>query len=408
MKHCDLIVIGTGLAGLTAARTAVEMGARVLVIGRGMGSLTLFGNSVDVLGETPPTADMAAGVAAWIAAHPDHPYARTGWSGISEALGAFKTLFPPPYTFDAVGGRNSLVPTGAGTLRPTYLLPVTMTAGAGMSAADTLIIGLKGFKDFQGDTVSLHRQCRGVNLSLPRYGMEGLTALALARLMDEKPFRESLGETIRRSMAGEKRIGLPAVLGLRAPADVQQTLEAITGAKIFEIPMLPPSIPGTRVFHRFREYLIAKGATFLLGNPVTGADVKDGRCDGVTLQNPPLLSRYRADRYILATGRFLGGGLQADMERITEPLFHLPVAQPESRQKWFREQFFQSEAHPIHRAGIVTDADLRPVDGEGRVILENVRVAGSILAHHQMIEEHSQEGIDIATGYLAARRALAS
>lgn len=408
MKRWDLIVIGTGLAGLTAARTAVDMGAKVLLIGRGMGSLTLFGNTIDVLGQITPAADMEAGVTGWITAHPDHPYARMGWPGISEALDAFRELFPPPYTFDSVGGQNSHIPTGAGTLRPTYLLPVTMRAGAGIAAADTLIVGLKGFKDFQGDTVSLHLQCRGVNLSLPRYGLEGLTALALARLMDEEPFRESLGEAIRRQMAGETRIGLPAVLGLAAPADVLATLETITRAKVFEIPMLPPSIPGTRMFRRFRQILIAKGATFLLGNPVTGADVKEGRCEGITLRNPPLLDSYHAERYILATGRFLGGGLQADMERITEPLFHLPVFQPDSRGEWFGERFFQPEAHPIHSAGIVTDADLRPVDAGGRVILNNVRVAGSILAHHQMIEEHSHEGIDIATGYLAARRALAS
>ena len=226
--------------------------------------------------------------------------------------------------------------------------------------------------------------------------------------MDEEPFRESLGEAIRRQMAGEKRIGLPAVLGLRDPADVLKTLETVTGARVFEIPMLPPSIPGLRIFHRFREMLIAKGATFLMGNPVTGAEVKDGRCEGITVHNPPLSTEYRAESYILATGRFLGGGLWADMERITEPLFHLPVFQPESRGEWFRERFFQPEAHPIHRAGIVTDADLRPVDAEGKVVLKNVRAAGSILAHHQAIEEHSREGIDIATGYLAARRALAS
>ena len=156
MKRWDLIVIGMGLAGLTAARTAVEMGAKVLIVGRGMGSVTLFGNSIDVLGGIPPEADMEAGVTRWIATHPRHPYARTGWAGISESLSAFQGLFPPPYTFDTVGSGNSLVPTGAGTLRPTYLLPVTMTAGAGMSAADTLIVGLKGFKDFQGNTVSLH------------------------------------------------------------------------------------------------------------------------------------------------------------------------------------------------------------------------------------------------------------
>jgi len=43
----------------------------------------------------------------------------------------------------------------------------------------------------------------------------------------------------------------------------------------------------------------------------------------------------------------------------------------------------------------------------GRVVLANLRAAGSILAHHQAIEEKSREGIDIATGFLAAKKALA-
>jgi glycerol-3-phosphate dehydrogenase subunit B len=408
MRRWDLIVIGTGLSGLTAALTAVEMGARVLIVGRGMGSLTLFGNTVDILGAIPPGVHLDAGVTNWIAAHPDHPYARTGWTGIAEALNAFRKLFPPPYSFVAAGMSNSLVPTGAGTLRPTYLLPVTMRAGAGITAEETLIIGFRGFKDFQGDTVSLHLKCRGVNIPLPRYGLEGLSALALARLMDEEPFRTGLGEAIRGQKAGEKRIGLPAVLGLREPAAVLEDLEGVIGARVFEIPMLPPSIPGVRIFNRFRKVLIEKGATFLLGNPVTGAAVKEGRCEGITLQNPPLTTEHRAESYILATGRFLGGGLWADMERVSEPLFHLPISQPATRGEWFRERFFQPDAHPIHRAGIVTDAALRPVDEEGKTVLSNVWVAGSILAHHEAIEEHSREGIAIATGYLAAKRALTS
>jgi len=408
VKRWDLIVIGMGLAGLTAARTAMEMGAKVLVVGRGIGSLSLFGNTIDVLGELNPETKMESGIRGWIAAHPDHPYARTGAEGIVEALDSFRTLFPSPYAFAAIDGRNSLVPTGAGTLRPTYLLPVTMAAGAAMRREETLIVGLRGFKDFQGDTVSLHLRCRGVTVSLPRYGLEGATALALARLMDEAPFREGLGEMIRQQMAGEKFIGIPAVLGLKDPAGVLKTLEAITGARVFEIPMLPPSIPGTRIFHRFREALIAGGAAFHMGHPATGAAVENGRCTEIYAENPPLTSTYRADRFILANGRFLGGGLWAEMNRIREPLFNLPVSQPGSRGEWFREKFFQPESHPIHRSGILTDADLRPVDEEGRVILRNVWAAGSILAHHQAIEEHSREGIDIATGFLAARRALSA
>ena len=408
MKHFDLIVIGTGLAGLTAARTAAEAGARVLIAGRGMGALTLFGNTIDLLGEIPPETDITEGILRWIGSHPEHPYARTGMAGIETALSEFQKLFPPPYSFAAEGRRNALLPTGAGTMRPSYLIPVTMAAGAAMTPGETLIVGFRGFKDFQGDTVSLHLKCRGMNIALPRYGLEGVTALALARLMDEASFRERLGETIRRQMGGERFIGLPAVLGLRNPAAVLKTLENTTGARVFEIPMLPPSIPGTRVFHRFREELIAKNVTVLMGHPVTGATVRDQRCEGIAVQNPPLTAEYRADQYILATGRFLGGGLSAGMDRIVEPLFQIPVFQPGQREAWFGKRFFDPEAHPIHHAGIATDADLRPVDGTGNVVLANVRAAGSILAHHQAIEEKSREGIDIATGFLAATRALAS
>ncbi len=408
MKRFDLIVIGTGLAGLMAARTATAMGAKVLIVGKGMGALTLFGNTVDILGEIPPGTEMAEGITRWIAAHPKHPYARTGWEGIKSAITAFQELFLPPYPFAASGRGNSLLPTGAGTMRPTWLIPVTMAAGAAMIPAETLIVGFRGFKDFQGDTVSLHLKCRGVTLSLPRYGMEGLTAPAIARLMDDTSFRERLGESIRQQMAGERFIGLPAVLGLRDPAAVLKTLETVTGARVFEIPMLPPSIPGTRVFHRFREELIAKGADFRMGHSVSGVMVKDGWCEGISIPNPPLVAEYRADRFILATGRFLGGGLWAEMDRIIEPVFNIPVFQPGERGQWFGERFFDPEAHPIHRAGVVTDADLCPVDAAGRVVLANVWAAGSILAHHQAIEEKSREGIDIATGFLAAKRALAS
>jgi len=38
--------------------------------------------------------------------------------------------------------------------------------------------------------------------------------------------------------------------------------------------------------------------------------------------------------------------------------------------------------------------------------LENVWIAGSILANHRCIEEKSREGIEIATGYWAAKNAF--
>jgi glycerol-3-phosphate dehydrogenase subunit B len=124
------------------------------------------------------------------------------------------------------------------------------------------------------------------------------------------------------------------------------------------------------------------------------------------VSHPPLSQSYSADRFILATGRFMGGGLKADEENIFEPLFNLPLLQPGSRDNWFANSFFNS--HPIHQAGILTDSSLRPVNEKGEQLLDNVWIAGSILAGHDCIQEKSREGVEIATGYWAAKYALES
>ena len=127
--HYDLIVIGMGLSGLMAAKTAVEAGQKVLLVGKGMGSLCLFSNTIDVLGSLPNNIKMKDGLSQWIKDHPKHPYSKIGLEKIEEALSSFLSLFPPPYSFQTINNMNCLLPTGAGTLRPTYLIPKTMVEG---------------------------------------------------------------------------------------------------------------------------------------------------------------------------------------------------------------------------------------------------------------------------------------
>jgi glycerol-3-phosphate dehydrogenase subunit B len=187
---------------------------------------------------------------------------------------------------------------------------------------------------------------------------------------------------------------------------VKKDLEEIIGAEVFEIPILPPSIPGMRIFNRFKEWLIQRGVTFLLGYSVSKATLKEKKCERIDVFNPPIFNSYSADRYILATGRFIGGGLVADEEKIFEPIFNLPLAQPKSREEWFGKSFFNDLPHPIHQTGIRTDSSLRPIDEKGGLVLENVWVAGSILAGHHSVDEKSREGIEITTGYVAAKESL--
>jgi glycerol-3-phosphate dehydrogenase subunit B len=404
--HYDLIIIGMGLSGLMAAKTAVEAGQKVLLVGKGMGSLALFTNTIDVLGDLPNLIKMKDGLSQWLKDHPEHPYSKVGVKKIEEALSSFLSLFPSPYSFQTIDNMNCLLPTGAGTLRPTYLIPRTMVEGTRVDKGNTLIVGFKGFKDFYAHYVANQLTCRGINLQLPDLSYQEITATALARLMETKSFRERIGSEIKKQLQSESRVGFPAVLGMQDPIQVKEDLEEIIGVKVFEIPLLPPSIPGMRIFNRFKKWLIQKGVTFLLGYSVSKAATRGKKCEGIEVFHPPVTNPYSADCYILATGRFIGGGLKANNETIFEPIFNLPLSQPLLREDWFRNSFFGNLPHPIYQAGILTNASFQPVDERGSLALENMWVAGSILANHQAIDEKSREGIEIATGYMAAKYAM--
>ena len=402
--HYDLIVIGAGLSGLMAAKTAVEAGAKTLIIGKGTGSLCLFSNTIDLLGNLPEGMKIADGLRLWIRNHPQHPYSKLSWEKIEQALSSFCSIFRSEYTCQSIDHKNCLVPTGAGTYRLTYLIPSTMTAGTSLGCGKMLIVGFKGFKDFYANYMADQLKCRGIVIPLSEFEGQEMSATAIARLMEKESFREALGREVKKQRGGESRIGFPAVLGVQDPLSVKKHLEEISGAEVFEIPILPPSIPGMRIFRSFRQWLIQRGVTFFLGHSVSKAHLKGKRCEAVEVSHAPLSQSYSADRFLLAAGRFIGGGLKAEQESIVEPLFNFPLLQPGSRDLWFATSFFNG--HPIHQSGILTDSSFRPIDPTGERLLDNVWAAGSILAGHDCVQEKSREGIEIATGYWAAKNAL--
>ena len=116
-----------------------------------------------------------------------------------------------------------------------------------------------------------------------------------------------------------------------------------------------------------------------------------------------------ADAVILATGGLFGGGLESDYHgEIRETVANLPVADVPPLGEWFAEPLLSGQPQPIHRAGVATDGDLRPLDAEGKVVAPNLYAAGRLLAGYSPVSEGSTEGVDIATGAHAAIRALSA
>jgi glycerol-3-phosphate dehydrogenase subunit B len=196
---------------------------------------------------------------------------------------------------------------------------------------------------------------------------------------------------------------MPAVLGLDDYPHSWQHLQELIGVPVFEIPTLPPSVPGMRLYNVFKSALARAGVQVLLNMPVARMIVEGRRANAAAVSNVVRETVYRAQNVILATGGLYGGGITSDHHgALRETVFGLPVSgAPATSGDWFAETFL-SAGHPIHRAGIAVDNMLRPVDETGRVLYENARVVGRALAGYNGPCEGSTEGVWIAS----ARRAV--
>src|SRR4051795_3584026 len=76
MPHADVVVIGAGLAGLTAALRLAEAGAAVTLVAKGHASTHWGAGGIDVA--APEGARTPAEGVAALAARPGHPYAFLG------------------------------------------------------------------------------------------------------------------------------------------------------------------------------------------------------------------------------------------------------------------------------------------------------------------------------------------
>jgi glycerol-3-phosphate dehydrogenase subunit B len=60
------------------------------------------------------------------------------------------------------------------------------------------------------------------------------------------------------------------------------------------------------------------------------------------------------------------------------------------------------DEQPLDRVGVAVDDLLRPTDGDGSALYENLHAAGAALAGAAPWREASGNGLSLATGYAAA------
>jgi glycerol-3-phosphate dehydrogenase subunit B len=190
------------------------------------------------------------------------------------------------------------------------------------------------------------------------------------------------------------------VLGLRDPHGAWADLQRRLGRGVFEIPTLPPSVPGMRVFEALRTALRAAGGRLVLGTEVTSADRDGGRVASVSAHAAGHDVRYHAPWIVLAAGGFTSGAIELGSDWIArDTVLDLPLrGVPGRDEARFVGEYLAEQ--PIARAGIAVDGGLR---AEGA---ENVLVAGAALPGAVPWHEGSGEGIALSSGYRVAQLVL--
>jgi glycerol-3-phosphate dehydrogenase subunit B len=411
----DTVVIGAGLAGLTAALRLSDEGQKVVVLAKGVGSIQLGPATIDVLGYAPDLVESPwRALPGFLADHPDHPYAVLGRDVVSDAIA---WLVERLDALDYIGGleRNLLLATPVGVLKPTAAAPRSMAAGDLRADARVTVIGLRELKDFfpayLADNLAGDARpgisARVVEVRVPA-GEADVTPLGFAQRFDDPQWRKAVIADLQGRVDERDALGFPAVLGFFDHATAWEELRDGLSGRVFEIPTLPPSIPGMRLFRAFKDALRARGARLVVGAEVRAFTGSAGRVDAVTTFAAGRTLDYRGRRVVVATGGFGAGGLEMDSRwQVREPIFGLPVTGvPPAPDERFGADVFGE--HRMSRAGIAVDGGLRPVDTNGEPLFTNLHVAGAMLAGALPWREKSGDGISLASGYAAAGKVLES
>jgi glycerol-3-phosphate dehydrogenase subunit B len=411
----DVLIIGAGLSGLFAAWRACVSGFKTKIIAKGWGTPYMSTGCIDVLGYKPTdflqrVDSPASYVDKFIKVFPRHPFAIVGMDNIEKGINAFRSLSEDlGYPYSGSLETNLLLPTALGAVHPTCLAPRSMIAGDLSDPNPMLIVGFSQFLDFYPSIIADNLNAQGfiassINLDLSSLRKRKfVSGMVLARLFDKPEFRQEVIDTLKPILGNSSRIGFPAVLGIKNTAEVLKHIESSLDLPVFEIPGLPPSIPGIRMHNMLVSAIESLHGNIDTGSLVSHASAEEDLLAAVITEAAARQITHSSINYILATGGILGGGITTDQEGYAqETVFNLPLLTGPARSDWFNGQFLSDESHPIHLNGVNVDFDLHPVNDQAQIIYKNLYAVGNIIGNCDPIREHSLEGIALATGYKIA------
>jgi glycerol-3-phosphate dehydrogenase subunit B len=439
-----VVVVGAGLAGAAAALTLVEAGAQVVQVAGGPGATALVSGTLDVAGASPgiatlPWRDPLRGNALLprerLALHrrgaPAHPYAQLFGAGdeIERAEREIEAavlrlagwLAPEGLPVAGSLAANRLLPSVPGTLRVADYVFGPVAGADVLAAAELAVVDLPALEGWDAralvrtlawelDALGLRKLPLSVaHVALPERLLHEANPARLAAELDRPAARAALVAAVA-GLGAEGRVLLfPPVLGLDTSAQLIAALEGASGSRVGEALAYPPhAVTGYRLQRALDAAVRRAGAERAIGRVRSLSAVEPERL-ALVLGDAPA-RRLDADAVVLATGRFVGGGLEAGPDAVREPLLALPLYDGDGRRvdgipAYRSARKGYGNEQPLFSAGVRTDRRLRPLGTTGRPQHARLFAAGDLLGGFDPARERTGLGVALLSGIFAGRAA---
>lgn len=396
----DIVILGGGLAGLTAGIELVKAGKRVAIISAGQSSLHFSSGSFELLGYDREGHPVEHPFDAMSELPATHPYSRMGMDSMRKNVEKIAPMLE----------EAGLEVNGSHNRNHWRLTPMGVFKTAWLSVGDYLkienrdefpyknvaLINLKGFLDFYPRFIAAGLEPKGVKCSMgevsikllddQRESATEMRAVNIARILHGNAL-EQLAHEINGASAQAEAILFPAVTSFENMTDMR-LLKELVNKPLHYVATMSTSVPGIRTQIMLQKYFRRLGGFYMIGDSVVKGNFKGDKLEFVQTVNFGD-DRLHADKFIFAGGSFFSHGLQANPDKIVEPVFGLDVPAPTVRAEWFDTNIFKRQ--PYMSFGIATDDEFKALK-EGRPI-ENLYVIGSSLAGAESLIEGSGAGV---------------
>lgn len=418
-KKTDVLIIGSGIAGLMAALAASRKNLDVTVVSNGMGCLAISGSSIDFLGYDKDGKRLENPWAALDDLEEAHPYRLLGKDKIQDSLDSLAGIaknrgYALECGKDANGNAvNTLMPTIMGTLKPVFLYDALQSPEALLTAKNILVLSVHGFRECRSQLVisQLRRykflkerdfEAKVLAAPFPEYG-RSLTPLDLAHFADTAKGMEWLESKLKDLGKNHDLVLMPPILGAKSDSPIRSRIRDLLGAPFVELLSMPPGVQGMRLRHALMAELHERDVEFYENSEVKIAALKNGECTEVTSQSTAREVKFAPKAVVVATGGIIGGGVILDQGKVYEPIFDLPIPAPDDVEEWSSRDVFGK--HLFSRMGVGVDQNLRPIDESGNTLINNVFFAGRTIGGYDYAHEKSGHGVAVATGWTAGNHA---